>query len=94
MTPFAIRNLYVLSCAGGFTLWHYKAPAVADVIAPGYFDAASDVFRTGDQMHVSAPDGAALIVVSVSGLASVAVQIMSLVRFNPAVAPLAPLVAA
>lgn len=34
------------------------------------------------------------IINSVSGLASVAVQIMSLVRFNPAVEPLAPLVAA
>lgn len=60
-TPFAIRNLSVLQYANGFTLWHYKAPAIRDVLTPGYFDEAEYMLAHGDHMHVSASDGGALL---------------------------------
>lgn len=66
MNRFAIRNLYVLAYTGGFTLWHYKAKALSDVSAPGYFDDAADMMVTGDHMHVTAPDGGAMILIASS----------------------------
>ena len=46
---FQIRNLSALEFARGFTFWHYHA--VADtpemLAAPGYFDAAQDMFQPG-----------------------------------------------
>ena len=68
MSRFAVRNLNVLSYAQGFTLWLYKAPALADVFAPGYFDDAADMLATGDHMHVAAPDGGGLVLIASSAL--------------------------
>ena len=68
MSRFAVRNLNVLSYAQGFTLWLYKAPALADVFAPGYFDDAADMLATGDHMHVTAPDGGGLALIASSAL--------------------------
>ena len=65
---FRIRDLSVLSCTQGFTVWHYKAPALADVFAPGYFDDAADMLATGDHMHVAAPDGGGLVLIASSAL--------------------------
>lgn len=52
---FQIRNLSALEFARGFTFWHYHA--VADtpemLAAPGYFDAAQDMFQPGDFIIVS-----------------------------------------
>lgn len=62
--PFAIRNLSSLGYANGFTLWHYKASAIGDVLTPGYFDEAHDMLAHGDHMHVSALDGGALLCVT------------------------------
>jgi hypothetical protein len=77
---FAIRNLSVLAYAQGFTLWHYRAhvptlaasvvpPAsVANVRAPGFFDAAADMLAIGDMLLVSTPEaGALLFVTGVAG---------------------------
>lgn len=70
MSAFAVRHLSVLTYASGagFTLWHYKAAAVADVERPGFFDDAADMIAPGDHMHVSAPDGGALILLRTTGL--------------------------
>lgn len=59
---FAIRNLSVLACANGFTLWHYRATAstLRQVRESGYFDAAADMLAFGDMVMVTAQDGAAL----------------------------------
>jgi hypothetical protein len=77
---FAIRNLSVLAYAQGFTLWHYRAnvptlaatlvpPAsVAEVAAPGFFDAASDMLAAGDMLLVSTPQaGTVLFVTGIEG---------------------------
>ena len=64
---FRIRDLSVLSCTQGFTVWHYKAAALADVLKAGFFDDASDMIVHGDHMHVSASDGGALLSLSVFG---------------------------
>jgi hypothetical protein len=46
---FAARELSVLAYANGFTLWHYRTPA-DDLLASGYFDAAEELLRAGDQI--------------------------------------------
>lgn len=69
MSAFRIRDLSVLSYHNGFTLWHYKAAALADVLKPGYFNDGADMIANGDHMHVSAPDGGALLHLSGNGKA-------------------------
>jgi hypothetical protein len=73
---FAVRNFSVLSYGNDFSLWHYLAqgtPAItkntlAEVLTPGFFDAAADMPNVGDMIMVSAgDDGALLYVTSVSG---------------------------
>jgi hypothetical protein len=55
---FAIRNLSVLAYAQGFTLWHYRAGAVAldRVAESGFFNDAADMFAAGDMILVSAAE--------------------------------------
>ncbi len=67
----AIRNLSVLAYAQGFTLWHCKAAAasLADVVADGYFDPASDMLAVGDMLMISAMDAARVVFVSKVGQA-------------------------
>lgn len=65
MTDFAIRNLSVLSYAQGFTSWHYRQrAALADTLAPGFFNSAADMFEKGDMVMISAIDGGAHVFVS------------------------------
>lgn len=45
--PFNTNDLSVLAYANGFTLWHYKT-GDHSIEQRGYFDPASDLFRTGD----------------------------------------------
>jgi hypothetical protein len=63
---FAIRNLSVLAYAQGFTLWHYRAPALAlkQVVAPAFFDPAADMLAVGDMILVSASDGGGVVFVT------------------------------
>ena len=46
------NNLSVLSYANGFTLWHYTT-AEDQVGLAGYFNRASDQFRSGDVIECS-----------------------------------------
>jgi hypothetical protein len=72
---FAVRNLSVLAYAQGFTLWHYRANAtaagrhapaatLAEVSAPGFFNAATDMLAPGDMVLVSATDGGRVLFVA------------------------------
>lgn len=63
---FAVRNLSVLAYAQGFTLWHYKAPALFldQVKAKGFFDPAADMLAVGDMVLVSVQDGGAVLFIN------------------------------
>ncbi len=79
--PFSSRELSVLAYANGFTLWHYRTgdPVAALTVAEGgYFAAADELLRPGDQILLSlAGDdgvaGGALVVADVT-LGRVAVR--------------------
>lgn len=58
---FSARELSVLAYANGFTLWHYRtADPMAALLAPdgGYFAAADELLRPGDQILLSLEKGA------------------------------------
>jgi hypothetical protein len=74
--PFAIRDLSVLAYANGFTLWHYKAKQLADVLSPDFFVDAGDMLAAGDHMHVSAPEAGALLHVINANVGGVAVKVL------------------
>lgn len=76
MQSFTVRDLSVLAYANGFTLWHYKAAHVADLLSSNYFGDNSDMMATGDHIHVSAPDGSALLAVERIGTYQVSVRKM------------------
>jgi hypothetical protein len=61
LTSFSIKNLSVLAYANGFTLWHYKAKTITNLLSSNFFAECGDMLAIGDHMHVSAPDGAALL---------------------------------
>lgn len=68
MPAFAIRNLSVLAYAQGFTQWHMKHPGLlAEALAPGYFNPASDMIAPRDMILISAFDGGAQVFVHGSG---------------------------
>ena len=55
---FLSKDLSVLAYANGFTLWHYATPdAAAAVDTAGYFNAASDMLRTGDMILANTATG-------------------------------------
>jgi hypothetical protein len=60
--PFHARDLSVLAYANGFTLWHYRTADGLDALlrddADGYFAAARDLLRPGDQIIVNVMDTA------------------------------------
>jgi len=58
---FQQRNLSVLACANGFTLWHYQASLGDDPRAPGYFRPAHGLCRTNDVI-LAPPFGIFLVV--------------------------------
>ena len=58
---FTLRNLAVLAYAQGFTLWVYRATMPISAVGEHFFSPGADMFRTGDHIHVSAIDGAALL---------------------------------
>lgn len=67
-----LRNLSVQSYGGnGFTLWHYRASVLADVLEAGFFDAATHL-RLGDHIMVSAFDGGAVLYVGNAGVKAMA----------------------
>lgn len=70
---FTARELSVLAYANGFTLWHYRTADSPDcLLAPdgGYFAAADELLRPGDQIIVThlgggAAAGANLVVATI-----------------------------
>ena len=67
--PFNIRNLASLSYAMGFTPWCYIARDTdsAVMLAPGFFNAAWDMFNEGDVINCVAADGTAVRSVHLDG---------------------------
>ena len=72
---FAARHLSVLAYANGFTLWHCKAPkdAMETVMGDNYFREAADMLTAGDMMMVTATNGARIVSVTMSDIATVMV---------------------
>lgn len=66
---FEAANLSVLAYAQGFTLWHYRAPAMrlGAVAAEGFLEAAADMLASGDMVLVSADDGGRVLYVTKCG---------------------------
>ena len=58
---FRTKSLSVLAYANGFTLWHYNAEDVRDVLASGYFEGANDMLRRYDIVYVSGQGGSIII---------------------------------
>jgi hypothetical protein len=57
---FKARELSILAYANGFTLWHYRTEDRLETLthqpnstAQGYFDAAREMLRSGDQIIVN-----------------------------------------
>ncbi len=66
---FQPANLSVLAYARGFTLWHYRAPAMrlGTVAAEGFLEPAADMLACGDMVLVSAGDGGRVLYVTKRG---------------------------
>lgn len=83
------HNLSVLAYANGFTLWHYgTADDGVNLIAPGYFNAASDMLRIGDMMLANCTIGRATgaVIITVSAVTAGAVLVTSATPLPPAIA--------
>jgi hypothetical protein len=67
MSEFHVGQLGVLNYFNSFSSWVYQAGAypLADVRAEGYFDAAADMFATGDIVLVTGETGATMLHVAV-----------------------------
>jgi hypothetical protein len=66
---FQPSNLSVLAYAQGFTLWHYRAPAMrlGTVAVEGFLEPAADMLASGDMVLVSAGDGGRVLYVTKRG---------------------------
>lgn len=52
---FKMTDLSAISCANGFTLWHYRTSDIACVVeSPGYFNDGGKMLREGDFIFVNA----------------------------------------
>ena len=52
---FMSSGMRVLSACHGFCLWHYATrERLSDVLAPGYFNPAYGLVRSGHHLHVTA----------------------------------------
>ena len=60
----------------GFTLWHYKAGTITDLLSSNFFGDCSDMMARGDHIHVSAHNGAALLAVESADAGGVSVRKM------------------
>lgn len=56
---FKNRNLNVIACANGFTLWHYKSneETLKDITADNYFLPVKTLCAVGDIFMINAQDG-------------------------------------
>ncbi len=64
---FTLRNLSVLGYANGFTLWHYKAGALAPARETGFFADAADLMAEGDMVMLTAAEGGTITTVTGAG---------------------------
>ena len=64
---FTLRNLSVLAYANGFTLWHYKAEALAPARQAGFFADAADLIAAGDMVMLTGAEGGTIATVTGSG---------------------------
>ena len=90
---FDSAELSVLAYANGFTLWHYRtAEPDADLLCTGagqgYFAAANELLRPGDQIIANLPQAGRTIVVNlmvtaVDAAGSVAVEPIESGAFLP-----------
>ena len=71
MAEFAIRHLSVLSYAQGYTTWHFHGLrggfSMPEMLAPGFFNEASDLIAPGDTIIVNSAQGGAHLYVHQSG---------------------------
>ena len=58
---FQNKNMSVIACANGFTLWHYTSTdTIADISKTGYFNKIITLSNTGDVIIINAGDGTAI----------------------------------
>ena len=81
----SIRELSVIGYAQGFTHWHLNAKAhtLADIEAIGYMDQASGMISSGDHVHVSSVDGAAIYLARIKDMRQVMLFPMARVVVEP-----------
>jgi hypothetical protein len=85
----SIRDLAVANYSNGLTIWIYRADKdtarnavlhrLDQILSPGYFRDACDMFARGDQIHVAAVNGGALLYVAEAREGCVRVMVMSAV---------------
>lgn len=70
---FRSRELSVLAYANGFTLWHYRTEDALEILTRGpdaagrgYFDAAREMLRSGDQIIVNLVEGRRIAVANLA----------------------------
>lgn len=83
------KDLSVAWYANGHTGWHYTtADTTAQVLAPGYFNAAADMFRTGDTItcNTDTADKPACMLLHVAEAKSGVVTVEVMVSTNREVA--------
>lgn len=81
MARFAIRNLSAVQYTNGFTLWHYRSKAITDPLTPNYFSDAANMMKLGDHIHVSAPDGGALL--NIQSVTDTVVTVSKMMEYAP-----------
>ena len=89
---FAMKNLSVLAYANGFTLWHYRtADPAADLLpaaaGEGYFAAANELLRPGDQIIANLPQDGRPVIVNLMVTAVDAAGTVAVEPIGPGVLP-------
>lgn len=74
----ALRDLSKSVYSNGWTLWHYRADRIDDVLAPPFW-ADATMLKRGDHIAVSAEDGGATLYVGRCGVVVMAAVVMAAV---------------
>lgn len=54
---FQNKNMSVIACANGFTLWQYKTEDSIKDLKGNYFKVVADLMAVGDMFIINASDG-------------------------------------
>lgn len=54
---FQNKNLSVIACANGFTLWQYRTQDSIQELGGKYFEVVADLMAVGDMLIINAGDG-------------------------------------